>query len=143
QKRRRRPRQSGHRARAHPGLAQALGRSGRRARGRAARRRRRGLPPRLVRGRRPDGLLLPPRSPTAPPDRMIRAAAGRVAVATLKRLARLPVPLAHALGLPLIPFYLLLRPGMWRRLAQAAPAGAFKPVFALTYYSMRLRLVLL
>ena len=77
---------------------------------------------------------------------MIRAAAGYVAVAALKLLAKLPVPLAHGLGQPLLPLYLLSllwRPRMRRRLSYAAPPGVAKPMFAFAYYSVRLRLALL
>ena len=74
---------------------------------------------------------------------MIRMAAGRLAVAVLKLLAKLPIPLAHGIGLSLIPFYLLLRPRMWRRLRTVPPSDALVAEFPFAYYSVRLRLVLL
>jgi len=73
----------------------------------------------------------------------MRRAAGLLAVAILKGIARLPIPLVLACGIPLIPVYLALRPRMWKRLRKAAPTSRQAPAFPVRYYGMRLRLVLL
>lgn len=74
---------------------------------------------------------------------MMRRAAGLLAVAILKGIARIPTPLAHAFGLPLIPVYLVVRPRMWMRLCKTASTFKQARAFPFRYYSMRLRLVLL
>lgn len=74
---------------------------------------------------------------------MIRRAAGRAAVAILKGISRLPIPLVHAAALPFIPFYLALRPRVAARLWSAAPHAFTAPAFPFAYYSMRVRLALL
>jgi lauroyl/myristoyl acyltransferase len=74
---------------------------------------------------------------------MMRRAAGLLVVAILKMLARLPLPVVRAFGLPLIPIYLIARPRMWTQLWKAAPTLRQAPIFPFRYYSMRLRLALL
>lgn len=70
----------------------------------------------------------------------MRRAAGVVAVALLKGVASLPLPLVLAAARPLVPFYLLLRPRTAARLCRAAPGKRAAFTFPFAYYLMRVRL---
>lgn len=74
---------------------------------------------------------------------MMRRAAGRAAVALLKGITCLPLPLARAAALPLIPVYMLLRPRTTVRLWKSPPVPAQALAFPFLYYVMRVRLALL